>query len=76
MKSTAKVSWASQNMPVLGLVVVGFLAIHLSHFWAKMQLQEWLGSEPIKGSALIVDIFSNLGNVIMHVIGILALIFC
>lgn len=35
-----KVSWASQNMLVLGLIVFGFLALHLYHFWSKMQLVE------------------------------------
>jgi succinate dehydrogenase / fumarate reductase cytochrome b subunit len=74
-KSATKVSWASQNMLVLGLVVSGLLAVHLSHFWSKMQLQEWLGNEPVKASVLIVDIFSNPGNVIMYVIWILALSF-
>lgn len=41
--NTKASSWASRNMFVLGLVVLGFLAIHLSHFWAKMQLQHFIG---------------------------------
>jgi succinate dehydrogenase / fumarate reductase cytochrome b subunit len=36
-------SWAARNMFVLGLIVVGFLALHLYHFWAKMQLQHFIG---------------------------------
>jgi succinate dehydrogenase / fumarate reductase cytochrome b subunit len=36
------VSWASQNMLVLGVVVLGFLALHLFQFWSKMQLVEVL----------------------------------
>lgn len=39
-KSQEGVSWASQNMLVLGIIVVGFLALHLYQFWAKMQLVE------------------------------------
>ncbi len=35
-------SWASKNMLVLGVVVLGLIAFHLTHFWSEMQLQEWL----------------------------------
>lgn len=37
-------SWSSKNMFVLGIVVLGVLAFHLTHFWAKMQLQEFMGN--------------------------------
>lgn len=37
------ISWAGQNMFILGVVVLGFLALHLFHFWAKMQLQTFMG---------------------------------
>jgi succinate dehydrogenase / fumarate reductase cytochrome b subunit len=73
--SKAKVSWASQNMLVLGLVVLGFLVVHLSQFWAKMQLREWTGQEAVKGSELVVEIFSNPLNAIMYIVWILALAF-
>ena len=36
-------SWSAKNMFVLGIVVLGFLCFHLSHFWAKMQLPEMFG---------------------------------
>ena len=36
------VEWASQNMLVLGIIVVLGLALHLFNFWAKMQLPEVL----------------------------------
>lgn len=61
----AEVEWASQNMFVLGLVVVLGLILHLTHFWAKMQLPEILGCEPeyegqfADGAALIAQTFSN-----------------
>lgn len=32
-------SWASRNMLVLGVIVFGVLCIHLTDFWAEMQLQ-------------------------------------
>ena len=34
------VAWASQNMLVLGIIVVLGLALHAYQFWAKMQLVE------------------------------------
>lgn len=34
------VSFASQNMLVLGTIVLGFMGLHLYQFWAKMQLVE------------------------------------
>jgi succinate dehydrogenase / fumarate reductase cytochrome b subunit len=34
-------SWASKNMLVLGVVVLGVIFFHMSHFWAEMQYAEW-----------------------------------
>lgn len=39
-KNQEIVSWSSQNMFVLGLIVLGFLGLHLFQFWSKMQLVE------------------------------------
>lgn len=36
-------SWASKNMLVLGVIVLGVIAFHLTHFWAKMQLLQFQG---------------------------------
>jgi succinate dehydrogenase / fumarate reductase cytochrome b subunit len=47
-------SWASRNMFVLGLIVVGFLAVHLSHFWAKMQLPHFMGEHAVANPYLLV----------------------
>jgi succinate dehydrogenase / fumarate reductase cytochrome b subunit len=47
-------SWASRNMFVLGIVVLGFLAVHLSHFWAKMQLKHFLGQHGADNPYLLV----------------------
>ena len=38
------VEWSSQNMLVLGIVVLAFLGVHLVQFWARMQAQEVIGS--------------------------------
>lgn len=62
----AEVSWASKNMFVLGLIVIGFACLHLWQFWAKMQLVEIMGGHenslglsPVDGAGLIAYYFSN-----------------
>ncbi len=39
-KNQKSVEWASQNMLILGVIVLGFMFLHLYQFWAKMQLVE------------------------------------
>ncbi len=75
IKSTTKVSWPAKNMLVLGIIVLGVLFLHLTHFWSKMQLQEWMGNEPIKGSDIVAQTFSSTINVVIYIIWILALTF-
>ena len=36
-------SWSAKNMLILGIIIIGFICFHLTHFWAKMQLPEMLG---------------------------------
>ncbi|GHT67447.1 fumarate reductase [Bacteroidia bacterium] len=52
--NTKASSWASRNMFVLGIIVLGFLAVHLSHFWAKMQLAHFLGQQEVASPYLLV----------------------
>ena len=40
VEKPATVEWASQNMLVLGLIVIVGLGLHLVNFWSKMQLPE------------------------------------
>ena len=46
-------SWASRNMIVLGIIILGFIAFHLTHFWADMQLKEFTGQEMSDPYALL-----------------------
>ena len=39
-------SWSARNMFVLGLVIIGFICFHLTHFWAHMQMPELLKIAP------------------------------
>ena len=46
-----KVEWASQNMLVLGIIVIVGLLVHLYNFWAKMMLVELLHSNGLDRAA-------------------------
>ena len=46
-------SWASRNMIVLGIIILGFIAFHLTLFWADMQLKEFTGQEMSDPYALL-----------------------
>ena len=48
-------SWSAKNMFVLGIVILGLLFMHLSHFWAKMQLQEFIGGEAANDPYLLMN---------------------
>jgi len=53
-------SWASKNMFVLGIIVLGLLVVHLLHFWAEMQLPELLGKHGAENPrGLIIALFQN-----------------
>ena len=59
------VEWASQNMLVLGIVVIAGLALHFANFWYKMQFAEIIGVHdlgafgPTDGAAYIKETFGN-----------------
>ncbi len=65
--------WASKNMLVLGIIVLGVLAFHLTHFWAKMQLPEMMGSHPEVGSVLMKATFKPLWVLIVYLVWFAAL---
>jgi succinate dehydrogenase (or fumarate reductase) cytochrome b subunit, b558 family len=67
--------WASKNMLILGIIVLGFLAFHLTHFWAKMQLLEFTGGHPEEGAPLLYQTFGQLWVVIAYVVWFVALWF-
>ena len=39
-------SWSARNMFVLGMIILGFIAFHLTQFWAHMQMPELLKIAP------------------------------
>lgn len=79
------VSLASQNMLVLGVIIVGFMVLHLSQFWYKMMFAELIGHHhvelgdtvvsPQDGAAFIKYYFSQLWVVVAYLIWYVALWF-
>ncbi len=67
--------WASKNMLVLGIIVLGALAFHLTHFWAKMQLPEMMGqhADAEQGPVLMYQTFKPLWVVIVYLVWFVAL---
>lgn len=77
------VEWASQNMLVLGIIVIVGLALHLYNFWANMQLVEIANTHisiegiegPADGAGLIRYTFSQPVFVVLYVLWLVALWF-
>lgn len=69
-------SWASKNMLVLGIIVLGVIVLHMSHFWAKMQYVEWFKGEHVKPEicyVLLVATFQNWWMVAIYIVWFAAL---
>ena len=75
----AKVEWASQNMLVLGIIVVLGLLLHLFNFWYKMMFAELVEMEtvlsPSDGFGLMKETFGNPVFVVLYVIWLVAIWF-
>ena len=61
-------SWASKNMFVLGIIVLGLLAFHLNHFWAEMQLKEFMGEHATDPYLLLNATFQNWWMVVLYIV--------
>ena len=74
-KRAPGVDWASQNMLVLGFIILGFLGMHLYHFWFKMQLPELMGGEPAVGSEIVSGLFQSQTYCVIYMVWLGALWF-
>lgn len=72
-----KVTWASKNMLVLGLIILLGLIIHLYNFWGHMMFAEIAGlqvaHDPADGFAWIQQTFSNPVFSVLYLIWICAI---
>jgi succinate dehydrogenase / fumarate reductase cytochrome b subunit len=73
------VEWASQNMLVLGIIVLLGICLHLFNFWYHMMFTELAGLsytvEPTNGFELIKLTFGNPVYVVLYIIWLCALWF-
>ena len=73
------VEWASQNMLVLGIIVLLFFVLHLAQFWFKMQFNEITGIlpdvNPHDGAALIRETFRNPLFAVLYLVWFIAIWF-
>ena len=66
-------SWAAKNMLVLGVIVLGLVAFHLNHFWAEMQLKEFMGEHAENPYLLLNATFQNWWMVLIYIVWFVAL---
>ena len=66
-------SWSAKNMAILGILILGLLAFHLTHFWAKMQLQEFMGAEAENPYYLLLTTFRSPVVVVCYIVWFIAL---
>ena len=66
-------SWASKNMFLLGIIVLGLVAFHLNHFWAEMQLREFMGEHAENPYLLLNETFKNWWVVVLYIVWFCAL---
>ena len=66
-------SWSAKNMAVLGIVILGFLAFHLTHFWAKMQLREFMGGEAENPYFLLLNTFRHWWVLALYIVWFVAI---
>ncbi len=68
-------NWAAKNMLVLGIIVIGGICFHLTHFWAEMQLKMFTGGAESDPVALMEKIFGQWWIVVIYVIWFVAVWF-
>ena len=73
------VEWASQNMLVLGIIVLLGMLLHLFNFWYNMMFAEIVGMHtqfhPADGFAYIKETFANPVFVVLYIVWICAIWF-
>lgn len=68
-------SWSSKNMCVLGVIILGIIFFHLTHFWADMQLQEWTGGEAANPYDLLLATFGRWWVLLIYIVWFVAVWF-
>lgn len=73
-----EVEWSSKHMLILGVIILGFIVLHLYNFWFKMQFAELSGIhtgafDPQDGAAYVSSLFSHWIYCVLYIIWLVAL---
>lgn len=76
--TSTDVEWSSKHMLILGVIIVGFIVLHLYNFWFKMQFAELSGIhtgafDPQDGAAYVSSLFSHWIYCVLYIIWLVAL---
>lgn len=81
VSNKADASWASKNMFVLGVIVLGFLALHIANFYFKMKVTGEIGTASVNGKemhdayTLVTDLFRKPLYSILYIVWLVFLWF-
>lgn len=65
--------WYSRSMGLLGTLILLFLVVHISMFWAPNRAAQTFGDGELNLYTMMRDEFQNLGIVIIYVLGCFSL---
>lgn len=72
-KAEKNSKWYSRSMGLLGVLILLFLIMHLSHFWVGTKKELYFGGEAHSMYGEMREVFSNTIWVILYLVGLVAL---
>jgi succinate dehydrogenase / fumarate reductase cytochrome b subunit len=73
VKSSAKVTWYSKSMTLLGTLILFFLVIHTSAFWIPNRTSQFTTGEELNLYAMMLEKFQSPVMVVIYVLGCISL---
>lgn len=70
---TSKINWYSRSMGLLGTLILIFLIIHISMFWAPNRANQTFHGEELNLYIMMKQEFQNLWIVIIYILGCISL---
>lgn len=72
---TKQIKWYSRSMGWLGTLILLFLVMHLSHFWAKTKTELYFHGPDINLYDQMKEVFTNPFWFVLYMIGLASLLF-
>jgi succinate dehydrogenase / fumarate reductase cytochrome b subunit len=73
VNSSARVSWYSKSMTLLGTLILIFLILHTSNFWIPNRTNQFLHGHELPLYVMLLEKFSNPLQVLIYLLGIFSL---